>query len=311
MRGVLPDVIGVGERMRVLLIDVDSKIPNLALMKLSAWHKQNGDETGFAIENPDKVYISCVFKKNKGQAKGITKFYPNAEIDMGGSGIDLKKELPEEIERMKPDYNLYPSMYSQGYTTRGCIRKCSFCIVPEKEGVIREAQHPSGFHDARFDTCMIMDNNLFAAPDQWQGDVFHWFIENKIKMLSPQGWDIRLLTEERAKYLKLVRHAGKVHFAWDNIKDESRVIDGIEILMNAGFTKTSCDLSFYVLVGFNTTFEEDVYRAQKLKDIGIRAFVMPYHITPEIKALARWANRPELFWACSFDEYSRKVGAGI
>jgi hypothetical protein len=291
----------------VLLVDIDSKIPNLALMKISAWHKSHGDLVGFNVQNPDKVYISCIFAKNAGQARGVATFYPNAEINIGGTGITLKKDLPTEIEEIKPDYDLYPSQYSQGYTTRGCIRKCPFCVVPEKEGKIRTAQHPSEFHDPRFDTCMIMDNNLFAAPKHWQEKVFQWFIENKIKMLSPQGWDIRLLTDERAKYLKAVRHAGKIHFAWDNIKDEQKVITGIDTLINAGFTKASHMLSIYVLSGFNTSFEEDVYRAQKLKDVGVQAFVMPYKVTPEIKALARWANRPELFWSCSFDEYLRGV----
>jgi hypothetical protein len=291
----------------ILIVDIDSKIPNLALMKISAWHKSHGDLVGFNVQNPDKVYISCIFSKNAPQARGVSTFYPDAEINIGGTGISLKKDLPTEIEEIKPDYDLYPSQYSQGYTTRGCVRKCPFCVVPEKEGKIRIAQHPSEFHDIRFDTCMIMDNNLFAAPDCWQEKIFQWFIKNKIKMLSPQGWDIRLLTDERAKYLKAVRHAGKIHFAWDNIKDEQKVITGIDTLINAGFTKASHMLSFYVLSGFNTSFEEDVYRAQKLKDVGIQAFVMPYKKTPEIKSLARWANRPELFWSCSFDEYFKGV----
>ena len=183
--------------MIVLLVDVDSKISNLALMKISAYHKLLGDTVGFGIENPDKVYISCIFKKNAGQAKGIARYYPDAEIDIGGSGVDLKKQLPNEIEMIKPDYDLYPSTYSQDYTTRGCDRKCGFCIVPEKEGKIRIAQHPSEFADARFDTMMIMDNNLFAAPDDWQKQVFDWFENTSTKMLSPQGWDARLITEER------------------------------------------------------------------------------------------------------------------
>jgi hypothetical protein len=289
--------------MKALLVDVDSKIPNLALMKISAWHKGQGDEVGFAIENPDKVYISCIFTKNAGQARGIAKFYPDAEIDIGGSGVDLIKRLPGKIENIKPDYDLYPSTYSQGYTTRGCIRKCGFCIVPEKEGYIKQIQHPHDFHDPRFDTCMIMDNNLFAAQQDWQESVFDWFIENKIKMLSPQGWDIRLLTKRRAELLKQVKHAGKVHFAWDNMKDESAVLKGIDTLINAGFTKASHQISFYVLAGFDTSLEEDVYRAQKLKDIGVQAFVMPYRRTREIRDLARWANRPELFWSTSFKEY--------
>ena len=290
--------------MKVLLVDVDSRIPNLALMKISAWHKSQGDETGFAIENPDMVYISCVFKKNADQARGISKFYPNAEIDIGGSGIDLKKELPEFIEETKPNYDLYPSTYSQGYTSRGCVRKCPFCVVPEKEGMIREVQHPSEFHDSRFDTCMIMDNNLFATSNEWQKSVFSWFIDNKIKMLSPQGWDIRLLTMERAKLLKTIRHAGQIHFAWDNLKDEQAVRKGIALLETTGFDLKH-RISFYVLAGYNTTFEQDLYRCETLKNLGVQAFVMPYKKTKEISALARWVNRPWLFWSIPFEKYNR------
>ena len=293
--------------MRILLIDIDSKIPNLALMKISAWHKSLGDSVGFDIQEPDKVYISCVFKKNAEQARGVATYYPGAEIDVGGTGVSLSKQLPDEIDEIRPDYNLYPSTYSQGFTTRGCIRKCPFCVVPEKEGMIREAQHPSEFHDELFDTCMIMDNNLFAAPDYWQADVFHWFIENKIKMLSPQGWDIRLLTSGRAKCLKAVRHVGDVHFAWDNLADEKRVFEGIETLKRAGFN-VKHDVQFYVLSGYNTTFEEDLYRCEKLREWGTQAFVMPYRKTPEINALARWANRKWLYWSFPFCEYKRRKG---
>ncbi len=291
--------------MKIKLIDVDSKIPNLALMKISAWHKAQGDVVGFDVSNPDKVYISCIFSKNKSQAKGIASFYDGAEIDIGGSGVDLKKQLPEEIEWIKPDYDLYPSTYSQDYTTRGCSRKCGFCIVPEKEGLLTVARHPAEFHDPRFDTCMIMDNNLFAAPNAWQYSVFKWFWENKIKMLSPQGWDIRLLTEDRAKMLKSVRHAGNIHFAWDNLSDEKAVNRGIEILRKAGFNLKH-DIQFYVLAGYNTTIEEDLHRCEKLKEWGTNAFVMPYRKTKEINALARWANRPWLFWSIDFKDYTRR-----
>ena len=293
--------------MNVLLIDVDSKIPNLALMKISAWHKVLGDTVGFDIPDPDKVYISCIFAKNKAQAKGIASFYDGADVDIGGSGVDLKKTLPEGIETIKPDYDLYPSKYSQGYTTRGCIRKCPFCIVPEKEGKIRPVQHPSEFHDPRFDTCMIMDNNLFAAPDYWQESVFNWFIDNKIKMLSPQGWDIRLLTPERAKSLKLIKKGEhRLHFAWDNIKIESKVERGIQILKDAGFNLNH-DISFYVLVGYNSTFEEDIYRCNKLRDWGVASFVMPYKKNKQINALARWANRQFGYWKIPFKDYTRRV----
>jgi hypothetical protein len=305
--------------MKILLVDMDSKIPNLALMKISAWHKLQGDETGFAVSDPDKVYISCIFKKNAGQAKGISTFYPDAEIDIGGSGVDLKKELPIDIEMMKPDYDLYPSTYSQGYTTRGCTRKCGFCIVPEKEGEIRTVQHPREFHDPRFDTCMIMDNNLFAASDEWQHDVLSWFIDNKIKMLSPQGWDARLLTKERWNLLNKVKHAGTIHFAWDNIEYQNHVERAIDIIKRSGISKRDLrvNISFYVLCGFALSngkprqipfSPDDLYRCQTLKDLGVRAFVMPYHKKDkQINALARWANRPWLYCSIPFKNYRGAV----
>jgi hypothetical protein len=298
---------GGSERMthRVLLVDVDSKIPNLALMKVSESCKERGDIVGFDVTDPDYVFVSVIFKENKEQAIGIKTFYPNAIFIIGGSGYSLESHLDTKTELTKPDYDLYPSTYSQGYTSRGCIRKCGFCIVPEKEGKIRVAQHPREFHDERFDTCMIMDNNLFAAPPRWQEEVFEWFIDNRIKMLSPQGWDIRLLTKRRVEYLRLVKHKESIHFAWDNIEDERDVIKGINLLKEKKFDLKH-NISFYVLCGFNTTFEQDLYRVQKLRDLGVQSFVMPYHKKDKrINALARWANRPWLYWSIPFEEYKK------
>lgn len=103
-----------GSRMKVLLIDTDSTIPNLALMKLSAWHKAQGDQVSFSESEPDRIYGSIIFKKNKHLLSGIKAFYPDAEIILGGSGYDLKATLPAEVEAMCPDYSLYPDMdYSQ------------------------------------------------------------------------------------------------------------------------------------------------------------------------------------------------------
>jgi len=173
-----------------------------------------------------------------------------------------------------------------------------------KEGKISIAQHPSTFHDDRFDTCMIMDNNLFGAPQEWQDSIFSWFIDNNIKMLSPQGWDARLLTEERAELLRKVKHAGIVHFAWDNPKDEQSVFKAIDILKNAGFNLRH-EISFYVLCGYNTSFDEDVYRCQKLKDAGIQAYAMRYRRSRDLNALARWTARPWIYWSVDFKDYKR------
>ncbi len=285
--------------MKIKLVDVDSKIPNLALMKISAYHKEQGDKVGFDIPDPDKVYASVVFTRNAWKARALQFMFPIIPIDIGGSGIDLNKILPSEIESIKPDYDLYPSTYSQGYTTRGCIRNCGFCVVPRKEGKIQIWQHPGQFHDFKFDTCMIMDNNLLALPE-WFKTVSSWFIENGIKMKSPQGWDARLLTEEYAGILKDIKHDEVLHFAWDNMGDEKKVINAINLLKKAGFNLKQ-NISFYVLCGFNTTFEQDLYRCNKLRDLGVNAFVMQYHKRdPKLRKLAKWANRRWAYWSSPF-----------
>jgi hypothetical protein len=300
--------------MKTLLIDDPwSKIPNQALMKISRWRKACGDEVGFDIEDPDKVYISCIFKENAEQMRGIASFFSGAEVDLGGSGISLTKTLPDFVELAIPDYNLYPSTYSQGYTSRGCSNRCGFCIVPEKEGRIREVQLPECFHDDRFDTCMIQDNNLFATSNTWQNLVFDWFIENGIKMID-HGFDARLLTEQRANKLRRIEHTGPVHFAWDHMKDEGAVLRAIQCLRHAGFDLKR-EIMIYVLVGYDTTFEQDVYRCEKLRGLGVQPYVMRYRKAPDLNALARWVNSSYALWSkdCpTFSLYTRKVKkAGI
>jgi hypothetical protein len=291
--------------VKVLLIDIDSKkIPELALMKLSAYHKAQGDKVYFnnLCHNPDKVYIACVFEENKSTALGVARMYPSSEVTVGGSGVDYNW-LPSEIEFLKPDYDIYPSSFSQGFTTRGCIRRCKFCIVPEKEGPMRQWQHIRDFHDSRFDTVMLMDNNWYADRD-WFFENTDYLIEHNLKVIE-HGMDIRLLTEEIATRLKELRWGETLHFAWDFMRDEKRVLDGLEILKNAGFDMKH-KVQVYVLVGFNTTPEQDIYRCQKLKSMGASAFVMPFRRTEHTNAIARWANRKWAFWSCDFNEYKAK-----
>jgi len=287
--------------MKVLLVDVDSKIPNLALMQISAWHKAEGDWTGLDVADPDMVYISCVFKKNAAQARGIATMFPNARVSIGGSGISWDR-LPDPMVRVKPDYDLYPSEYSQGFTTRGCIRACPFCIVRRKEGEYKRWQHISEFHDQRFGIVRIMDNNWYADKE-WFFENTRYIIERDLKVIEG-GMDIRLLDHDIAERLKDIRWAKPMKFAWDNMNDEPAVIKGIETLEDAGINIRH-NVHFYVLVGYNTTHEQDVYRCQKLKELGTNAFVMPFKKTPEINALARWANRKWAFWATDFKNYKR------
>ena len=185
------------------------------------------------------------------------------------------------------------------------MRSCGFCIVRQKEGKIRPAQHPSAFHDARFDTCMIMDNNLLSADQDWQDSVFAWFIETGTKMMSPQGWDIRLITKENAQTLKKIKHVWPIHFAWDNVADEDQIMAGIGILKDAGFDLRHKGL-IYVLAGYNTTIQEDLYRVRKLKEVGCTPYLMRYRKSIELNRIAMWVNIPQLLWSMDISEYTRR-----
>jgi hypothetical protein len=289
---------------RVLLIDVDSKIPNLALMKLSSWHKSQGDQVGFNITEPDKIYASVVFKKNAHKLDGLRFFYPDAEIVTGGSGIDLKTTLPEQIEQLKPNYELYPQMdYSLGFTTRGCIRNCYFCVVPNKEGKITRWQHPEQFHDPRFDTIQLLDNN-WMADREWFFETSSWIINHDLKLIE-NGLDIRLLDSELAEQISKFKMAKPLKFAFDSDKDRQPVLDGLKLLKNPGVNVRQ-NVQFYVYVHDDSQYESGVERCRILKAQGTNPFVM-FNIdnkrSSRIKTLQRWANRKWLFWAMDIDQY--------
>jgi len=307
--------------MKVKIIDVDLKyreskrrgkpFPNLALMKISAYEKVNGNLVGFDIENPDLTYISCVFTKNRLNA---IKECCDVEggISFGGSGLNLEYALPDNIDVLKPDYDLYPfQSYSMGFTSRGCIRKCDFCIVHRKEGKFRRVQHMKEFHDFRFKSCKLLDNNILADRE-WFFENTNWAIENKVQIDITQGMDIRLLTDEIAEQLKRIKFVDQqMRFAWDNISMEPVVEQGIEILRSHKINVRR-NVSFFVLSGFHKPNEnqepfcKDLYRCNRLKELGAMPYVMPYdNGTPMIRALARWGNRRELFWKIPFYKYER------
>lgn len=296
--------------MRILLVDIDSKIPNLALMQISAYHKNKGDQVGFHISDPDIVYASAIFTKNKHDVDGLRFEFPDAQINIGGSGIN-HNWLPLEMQKVKPDYDLYEMNYSLGFTTRGCIRRCSFCIVPEKEGKYRRWMHISEFHDDRFDTVELLDNNWYADK-VWFFDNSQWLINHGLKMNVQQGMDFRLLNTEIAERLRDIEWSGNLHFAYDNMSDERFVIDGLKLLKEVGFD-TRSEIKVYVLVDFNTTMEQDIYRCNILKELNTNPFVMNYQqIDPShpkklnnrhAPHLTRWANREEVFWSTDFKDY--------
>lgn len=318
------------KKLKVLLIDMDGKICNLALMKLSAWHKSKGDEVFLnACDSPDKVYISTLFKWNRGKAEKLLTVYPKAEI--GGTGWDNQKELPEEIEACKPDYNLYtvndilPRIKGGiatkaskvkkaetiinagiGFTTRGCIRKCSFCGIPEKEGYFRQVGDLDMLLNPKSNVLILLDNNITADPDIIEK--LHKIRDRGIVVDITQGIDVRLVTPEIAQALSEVKHLRSLHYSWDLIEFEQMVMEGIKVLSRSiKRWRHMC----YILTCFNTTFEEDMYRFRKLDEIGIKPYVMPYnkcYPTKRHHCFAGWVNSRK-HTVCSFEEFEPWVKA--
>jgi len=281
--------------MRVALYDVDSKIPNLALMKLSRHHRDRGDDV--MMYEPlwrgtyDHIYASKIFKYTDGS--GLDP----GSMDIGGTGWDLKTSLPSSIELLPPDYSLYDYPHSIGFTMRGCRFRCKFCVVPEKEGKpYQNSTIGEIWRQRDSDFVMLLDNDFFGNP-LW-ADRIAEIRKHDLRVSFSQGLNIRIITDEQAKALASVKFynmSGKfrqVHFAWDQWGR------GTEKLIDEGFARVRAagikayQMAFFVLVGFNTTEDQDLYRINKLHGWGCDVFVMPYDRSdPYQKALARWNNR--------------------
>ena len=304
---------------RHLLIDVDSKIPNLALMKISAWAKKNGDDVDLNTCRgiPDTVWISCVFDWNRERAITSSRMYASfgCDVELGGSGIDLARKLPVEIEEQIPDYALYGDDRAIGFAQRGCNRRCEFCIVPKKEGMIREnAYFPvSTWTPEGFSKVLLLDNNMAQSPHH--DEILADCREHGYKLCITQGYDIRCMTPERAKLLakdkpwSLKFRERRLYIAWDYFFIKPYVIRGIEMLLNAGFKGR--EIMCYCLVGFNTTPEQDMHRVKVLDEFGVLPFIMPYNRNSnpkyhgQLSAFARWVNG-RYYQFVPWEKYSRK-----
>jgi len=271
---------------KIGLYDVDSKIPNLALMKLSAYHKGKGDDVEWysplLYHEYDKIYASKVFDFSDNG-------YLHPKMIIGGSGHCLKTKLPEEIEHIYPDYSLYGINHAMGFITRGCIRNCKFCIVPEKEGTIRFNAPLEEFCKDQ-EKVLLLDNNMLAYPNHhhelWR------LADSKKRIDFNQGLDIRLITKENAILLKKIRRwpGLRYRFALDDVNLISIVKAKLKILNEAGIKNSQCQ--FYVLIGFNSTPENDLIRIRFLLENKCDIFVMPYDkMDPYQKNFTRWVNR--------------------
>ena len=248
--------------MRVGLVDVDGhNFPNLCLMKLSAWHKAQGDEVEFAIPlmRYDRIYMARVFDDTYTH-DDITA-YQCDDIRRGGTGYGLDNSLPYEVEHMYPDYSLYGiTDKAIGFLTRGCPRGCNFCIVGRKEGMrSRKVANLSEFWRGQKNICLL-DPNMFACDD-WR-DLAQQLIESDSYIDFTQGVDIRIMTDEKAEMLKKMK-IYSIHFAWDNYPDDW-CYQQLEKYRNV-FKNNVKRPTVYVLTNFNTTLEQDLERVYKLR----------------------------------------------
>lgn len=275
--------------MNVLIIDIDSRIPNFALRKVEAYHLRQGDDVKWNLplwrQWADEIYVSCVFERNKHLCR---EWEGSATI--GGSGYDLVVKLPPEIESIKPRINL-------GFTTRGCIRECGFCIVPKKEGRIRAVGDLLDLWDGESTDVMVLDNNILALPDHFR-IICEQARTHSIRVDFNQGLDHRLLTEDMCRLLKSIRHK-EYRFAFDSIDQYDSVAKAIRLLKQAGINRCF----WYVLVGYNTAFRDDLSRLEYLKMKGQTAFVQRYTKSKGNLLLGKWVNRHNIFRALSFKEF--------
>lgn len=292
---------------KIAIHQVDGKMPNLALMQIVKYHENCGDNVEIYLgllfaHDYDKIYMSKIFDFSP-----MPQIPENAVI--GGTGIDWTNNLPCEMKDLPPSYSLYPDCdYHLGFSMKGCRFACKFCVVPKKEG---RPSHNSNIDELLInpngkDRLMLMDNDFFGSPN-WKVNLER-IIELNLRVCFVQGLNIRIITQEQAELLAKCRYYNSkfkkryLTFAWDKYKDERIVMKGIKICNDAGIL--SKRMQFFVLIGFDTTPEQDYERVMKLAELGAMPYVMPYNKDDKYqKAFTRWVNYRPIFKTVKWSDY--------
>lgn len=303
--------------MEIGLIDVDGhNFPNLALMRISAYHKSKKDNVEWwwsDFKHYNIVYMSKVF--SDAYSKDVAEPLNADKVIKGGTGyaidnvngievFDKSKhsELPAEIEKMFPDYSIYPQYdFAVSMTSRGCPRGCSFCIVKNKEGCVsRKVADVSDFWNGQ-KTIKVLDPNITACRDKYE--LYQQYIDTGAIIDFTQGLDIRLITEKDMDFINKMR-IKEPHFAWDNPKDD--LVEKFRFFSRNFRRNTNIGI-VYILTNFDSTIEEDLYRIYTLRDLGFKPYVMIYNkpnCDKKYRALQRWCNNRIIFNKVKkFDEY--------
>jgi len=301
---------------QILLLDVDSKIPNLVLMKLSTYYKNKGcdvkleklgldyykESKDFVInaEDYNKVFASVIFTNNKDSFEIINC----NDISIGGTGYDIVKKLPQEIDDCEEDYSIYPDNdISYGFITRGCIRNCSFCFVPKKEGMIHKYRDVNQI--VKHKQVKFLDNNFLA----YNGceEIMEELIEKKIRCQFNQALDMRLITESKAELLSRVNYLGEYLFAFDNINDEELITKKLNLFKK--YVPKDWKCKFFIYCNADMDIKDVLHRIHwcrknkalpyLMRDVNCYSSVnRDFYID-----LAAYCNQPSIFKKMTFDEF--------
>jgi hypothetical protein len=292
--------------VKVLLLQLDGKIPNIALMRIAAHHRARGDEVELRwtrdvasvapelFGRPDRVYASLIFERTRPVAEALRSTYPDAVI--GGTGWEVTSSLEAVgITTTAQDYSIYPAWrQSIGFTQRGCRLKCPFCVVPKKEGDIRpELSLYSLWRGDPWPRELILLDNDFFGQARWPTLIWQ-MREGGFKVSFNQGINARFLTDETAAAIASVDYRDdsmenkRIYTAWDNSKDEDRLFRGLELLVRHGVKPDH--IMVYILLGYWpwSDLADWEGRRDKLRKFGARPYPMPFERTPRAVGFQRW-----------------------
>lgn len=296
--------------MKIGILDVDSKCPNLALMKINSYHKALGDDVEWynSLYSYDKLYASKVFSFTPDYG-----YYIRADqVEKGGTGYDVYKVLPDAIDRIVPDYDLYnvdPNL-AYGFLTRGCPNKCKWCIVPVKEGNIAPYMDIEEVAVGRKHV-ILMDNNILASDYGLQQ--IEKIISMGIRVDFNQGLDARLVTDDVARMLARVKWIKRIRFGCDTPRQIIECERATSLIDKYGYKG---EYFFYCILLHD--FKESFERVNHWKKKGgrflphcqpYRDLNNPRQIIPQWqKDLSGWADKKWLFSSCEFKDFSPRKG---
>lgn len=318
--------------MKIGLVDVDGHAkkkklgatlyPNLALAKIARYHKQQGDEVEWAIPfyHYDKVYMAKVFNFSPDDLT----CYDTDEIIRGGTGYDITSRLPDEIDRMQPDYSIYPNIPSDiayGFLTRGCPNKCRWCVVPRKEGVIRPYMDIDEIAIEGRKKIVLMDNNILAAGE-YAVEQLNKIIERDYRVDFNQALDARLVTDEYAQLLAKIKWIDRrIRFGCDTPKQIEDCERAIAMINGYGYKG-----EYFLYTMLNDNFQECYnrvhywwkvnYKCREEHKPNIYPYAQPYrdpdnphHPIPQWqKDMAQWVNKHQIFQITDFSDFSPRKG---